>query len=104
MLKSINERLNNMESNIHTAGRGPGRGGRGAGRGDGQRGAGRGGAAGRGSGPGTQQAPTMYCFVHGTQRSHAGTDCHHMKNDTSYTQEMKNATAPCSINGFEGKK
>ena len=116
LLKSVNERLNSMESTLRTAGRGSGGRGAGrAGRGDG-RGAGRGGAAGRGAGRGgttSQERPTVYCFEHGFQRSHTGEDCHRshtgedchrMKTDTTYTQDMKTATGPCTINGYEGSK
>jgi hypothetical protein len=108
-LKLINARLDTMESTIRATpgggGRGRGSGGAGRGRGDG-RGPGRGGAAGRGRGPGTPATPRTehYCFKHGTQHSHAGTDCYVMKRDPSYTQPMKDATAPCTIDGYEGEK
>jgi hypothetical protein len=106
-LKLINARLDTMEATFHTnpgGGRGRGSGGAGRGRGDG-RGPGRGGTAGRGRGTGTPvPGPPNYCFKHGTQRSHTGNDCYVMKRDPSYTQQMKDATAPCTIDGYEGEK
>jgi len=102
LLSKVIQRLDTMESNLRAAGRGPGGRIPGRGRGEG-RGAGRGGA-GRGQTTKQDNRPMLYCFEHGPQRSHAGTDCHHMKNDATYTAEMKNAPAPCTINGYEGKK
>jgi hypothetical protein len=112
VLKLINARLDDMESTIRSTprgGTGRGFGGGGRGRGDG-RGPGRGGASGRGRGPGSTTASSvppntdMYCFHHGTQRSHTGAQCHMMRRDPSFTQQMKNATAPCTIDGYEGQK
>jgi hypothetical protein len=69
----------------------------------GQRG-GRGGGRtqGRGRGRGRNQQE-MYCFHHGRNRTHMGTECTTMANDTSYTQPMKTASAPCVIDGYYGK-
>jgi len=67
------------------------RGGRGAGR-----------TQGRGRGRGRDQ-PMMYCFAHGHNRTHMGTECSTMANDTSYTQLMRTASAPCVIDGYQGK-
>jgi hypothetical protein len=109
LIKKVNLRLENMEVTLRNAGRGnPNfRGGQGAGRGraDG-RGPGRGGA-GSGRGPGTAtsaERPTLYCFEHGFNKSHAGKDCHRMDSDTTYTADMKAATGPCKIGGYEGRK
>jgi len=84
------------------------RGGRGSGRGRGGRGKGRG--TGRASGRGqiapapTNAAPLpiKYCFEHGYQRSHQGSACNIMQRDASYTQPMKDAQAPCIIDGYQG--
>ena len=107
LMKAVHDRLDIMESNLRTAGRGAG--GRGAGRGGrgDARTTGRATNPGRGSagrGNASQERPTVYCFEHGFQRTHTGVNCHRMKNDTTYTQEMKNATGPCTINGYEGCK
>lgn len=66
-----------------------GRGGRGGGR-----------AAGRGRGPPGLQP--HYCFAHGWQHSHAGPTCLVMINDPTYTPDMRNATAPAFIGGYQG--
>lgn len=44
-----------------------------------------------------------YCFVHGYNRTHPGTECLVMVNDPSYTDSMKQATAPCTIGGYCGR-
>ena len=67
------------------------RGGRGGGR-----------TQGRGRGRGRDQKE-MYCFAHGHNKTHMGTECNTMANDTSYTQPMKTASAPCVIDGYFGK-
>ena len=68
------------------------------------RGGGRGGGRvqgrGRGRGRGQQE---LYCFAHGHNKTHKGTECKTMENDTSYTQQMKTASAPCIIDGYFGK-
>jgi len=68
------------------------------------RGGGRGGGRtqGRGRGRGRGQQET-YCFAHGHNKTHKGTECKTMENDTSYTQAMKTASAPCLIDGYYGK-
>jgi hypothetical protein len=83
-----------------TGGRGGGRGGRGTpGRGTAGRGvAGRGGA---GHGSSTDPLTAKkYCFHHGY--GHSGSKCRVMAVDTSYTDAMKAATAPCTLDGYEG--
>ena len=101
-MKKVNTRLEIMEAAILRGGHGGrGRGGRGQ---AGGRGAGRGGAGpGRGSGTGQERA-TLYCFEHGFNKSHAGQDCHRMRNDDTYTTEMKAAVGPCKIGVYEGHK
>ena len=76
-----------------------GRSGRSGGRNQG-RGAGRG--AGRG-GAGHGLAQPNYCFLHGYHQRHMGTTCRDMAADPSYTQAMKDATAPCKIGGYDGR-
>jgi len=72
----------------------------------GQRGGpGRGGRGGRGgrnsTGRGTAR-PTFYCYKHGSKSGHAGSICNDMKNDSSYTQEMRDATGPLRLKGNDG--
>lgn len=55
---------------------------------------------GRGAGRGRQQ-PALYCFEHG-YKGHSGTTCRNMASDPSYTRAMKDAYAPCTIDGFTG--
>jgi hypothetical protein len=108
LMKKVNLRMDHMETTLRNAGRGNpnSRGGHGAGRGRGEgRGPGRGGAAGRG--PGTvpyEERPTLYCFEHGFNKSYAGKDCQRMINDATYTADMKSASGPCKIGGYEGRK
>ncbi|KAJ1404284.1 hypothetical protein B484DRAFT_404847 [Ochromonadaceae sp. CCMP2298] len=78
-----------------------------AGRGGGGRGGGRQ-AQGRGRGRGdSAPAPLRaYCFVHGT-RGHTGAQCRTMakgapETHPSFTDEMRAATGPCTIDGYPG--
>lgn len=79
------------------AGRGGngGRTGRGGGRGNGD------GRGGRGA-PAANKKVKKYCFWHG-YGGHHGIDCNDMAADPSFTEEMKNATAPCTIDGYHGE-
>ena len=43
-----------------------------------------------------------YCFMHGKNRSHAGKECHTMRNTAKYTEAMKHATVPCTVSGVAG--
>ena len=70
-----------------------GRGGRG----------GRGSQGGRGRGRTGTAAPKPYCFAHGCA-GHTGRECNTMHDDSSYTNAMKDATAPGVIDGWEGCK
>jgi len=92
-LQKIGDRLDSMESKIQQSrnGKTPNQG-----RGGGRAGGGRGGAAGRGAG-----APQSkyFCFEHGTNRTHNGKECKVMINDSTYTQAMKDAASPCTIDG-----
>lgn len=104
-MKKVSDRLAQVEQSLRQQAdrRGRGAGGRG-GRGntEGRGGRGRGG---RGSGRGSEsEVPSHYCFEHGKNRTHTGVDCYAMARDPSYTQEMKNATAHCTIDGYEGRK
>jgi hypothetical protein len=58
--------------------------------------------SGRGRGRGAVAIEVRkYCFEHGFG-SHAGAECTVMQNDSSYTANMKNATAPCVIDNYQG--
>ncbi len=93
---------------LPAGGRGSGRGaggGRGSGRGSG-RGAALGGRGGRGAAP-VAQSPAVpatvepYCFEHG-YHGHTGLQCHTMRKNSDYTKEMKEATFPQIIGGYQG--
>ena len=84
-----------------------GRGGRGGGRTTGRDGRGNGNGRGNGRGAGRatpqmQLTPKVYCFAHG-YGEHLGSICSKMANDPSYTDGMKAATAPCVIDGYQGR-
>ena len=108
-LKKIGERLDYMDSRSQgnpNPDRGGGNNNKRGGRGTPGRGGASSSAGGRGAGPGPGKAThtSLYCFEHGTNRSHKGVDCKIMEKDASYTQEMKNATKSCTINGWVGAK
>ena len=73
-----------------------GRGGRGGGRTTGRNG------RGVAEPPQMQLTPKVYCFAHG-YGEHLGSICSKMANDSSYTDGMKAATAPCVIDGYQGR-
>jgi hypothetical protein len=77
----------------------------------GRGGHGRGGAqeTGRGVGRGRgAAAPRKYCFLHGS-RGHTGAECRAMTKegpdaDKSFSDDMRAATGPCTLSGWEGAK
>jgi len=75
------------------------------GRGDSNKGRERGGR-GRGHPVAPAAVVKQYCFAHGYthkwQIPHVGAGCNHMASDTSFTAEMKAATAPAVIDGWKG--
>jgi len=105
-LKKIGDRIDTMESRGQSGSNPDRGGGKRNTRGDrGGRGTGGRGGTGRGSGPGTTETrASHYCFEHGKNRTHAGTDCKVMQHDKSYTDAMKSATGPCTLSGWEGAK
>jgi len=46
--------------------------------------------------------PTMYCFMHGANRSHAGTNCRYMADGSGYLKAHREAKEPCTIDGKVG--
>jgi len=82
---------------------GSGRGGGRGGRGGGGRTDGRAGGRGRGRGATLVSGQPLYCFEHGANYSHNGQGCLVMKDDASYTDEMKNATHACILKDKHGQ-
>jgi hypothetical protein len=62
----------------------------------------RGGRGGRNSAGRSTARPTFYCYHHGSKSGHAGSICNDMKNDSSFTQEMRDATGPQRLKGNNG--
>ena len=52
--------------------------------------------------PPHQRRTSQYCFVHGTNRSHAGTQCRVMALPSGFTEKQRKATAPGWIDGRQG--
>ena len=46
---------------------------------------------------------TLYCFCHGFNTTHLGSDCKVMQSDTSYTMAHKTAQGPALIDGKQGR-
>jgi len=46
---------------------------------------------------------TLYCFCHGFNTTHLGTDCKVMHSDTTYTVAHKTAQGPALIDGKQGR-
>ena len=54
--------------------------------------------------PGQAPKPgTKYCFVHGLNPTHEGTQCRVMIGDPTYSINHKNATGPALIEGKQGR-
>ena len=48
------------------------------------------------------QSTMMYCFLHGTNKTHAGTNCRGMASPSSFTDKQRKATRPGFIDGRQG--